>query len=158
MGTVSTLNVSATNNRNAAQLEQTNGLQTCLNQFNDYTPSLIRTLPREALERRMAAQLRFDFKVNNDLSVYVMGNVANRDAKNADQTLNLGNIAVNPAGSTTQTVPAGANALNTPRVVNTGLGYSFISNGPLPNHGYRYGHHPNHNRLRRGNGYVEYRR
>ena len=47
LGTVSASAETAAHNRTAAQLEQTNGLQTCLNQWNDYAPSLIRSLPQK---------------------------------------------------------------------------------------------------------------
>ena len=66
LGTVSASAATAAANRTAAQLEQTNGLQTCLNQWNDYAPSLIRSLPRRTEEDRYSAQLRFDFRVTDD--------------------------------------------------------------------------------------------
>lgn len=133
LGSVATSGVSAANNRTAAQLEQTNGLQTCLNQWNDYAPSLIRAFPKRTTEERIAAQLRVDFKVTEDLVVYAAYQQANRHAASIDNTLNLGSPGYNQAGSFTQAaIPAGApdtNALIAPRTVNTGLGYSFNSTG-----------------------------
>ena len=126
LGTVPGTNVTAAANRTAAQLEQTNGLQTCLNQWNDYAPSLIRSFPKKAEEDRFAAQLRFDYRVNDDLSVYASYQQADRHVENVDNTLNLGSPAYNQAASFTQTAPAAdRNALINPRTVNTGLGYTF---------------------------------
>ena len=107
LGTVSTSAVTAANNRTAAQLEQTNGLQTCLNQWNDYAPSLIRSLPRKTEEERYSAQLRFDFRVTDDLTVYAAYQKADRHVTSVDNTLNLGSPAYNQAVSFTQTAPAG---------------------------------------------------
>jgi TonB-dependent receptor len=130
LGSVSTSAVTAANNRTAAQLEQTNGLQSCLNQWNDYAPSLIRAFPRKASEERLAAQLRFDYRVNDDTTVYVAYQQADRQVTNVDNTLNLGSPGYNQAGTFTQTAPpATSNALISPRTVNTGLGYSFNSTG-----------------------------
>ena len=133
LGSVSTSAVSAANNRTAAQLEQTNGLQTCLNQWNDYAPSLIRSLPRQSEEQRYSGQFRLDFRVNDDLVVYAAYQKADRHLSNVDNTLNLGSPGYNIAGSFTQAaIPAGApntNALIAPRTVLTGLGAGFHSTG-----------------------------
>ena len=130
LGSVPASAATAAVNRTAAQLEQTNGLQTCLNQWNDYAPSLIRAFPRKATEKRVAAQFRVDFRVNDDLLVYAAYQQADRHVTNVDNTLNLGSPAYNQAVSFTQTAPAASsNALITQRTVNTGLGYSFNSTG-----------------------------
>jgi TonB-dependent receptor len=118
-------------NRQTAITEQTNELQTCLNQWNDYAPSLIRLLPRQAYERRLAIELRGDYRVNDDLTLYAIGNIANRTVQNTDITLNLGSPAYNQTGSfdniATFSSTSTSNALNTPRTVATGLGYGFYS-------------------------------
>jgi TonB-dependent receptor len=120
----------AAQNRTAAQLEQTNGLQTCLNQWNDYAPSLIRAFPKKAEEDRLAAQFRVDFKITDDLLVYAAYQRADRSVTNIDNTLNLGSPGYNQTGSFTQATPAAtSNALIAPRTVNTGLGYTFNSTG-----------------------------
>jgi TonB-dependent receptor len=133
LGSVPASAASAAANRNAAQLEQTNGLQSCLNQWNDYAPSLIRAFPRQASEERVAAQFRVDFQVNDELRVYAAYQQADRHVSNNDNTLNLGSPGYNQAGSFTQVaIPAGApgtNALITPRTVLTGLGAGFYSTG-----------------------------
>ncbi len=144
LGGVITNGVSASTAQTAAQTEQTNELQTCLNQWNDYAPSLIRLIPQQNFERRFSAQLRFDYRVNDDLTIYAMGNIANRNVYANQYTLNLGSPSY-PGSSTTalaygsttqllstQTVPAGQNALTTPRTVATGLGYGFYTDGLCP--------------------------
>ncbi|HEY6125853.1 MAG TPA: TonB-dependent receptor plug domain-containing protein, partial [Steroidobacteraceae bacterium] len=130
LGTVSTSAVSAANNRTAAQLEQTNGLQTCLNQWNDYAPSLIRSLPRRTEEERYSGDFRFDFRVTDDLTVYAAYQQANRHGTSVDNTLNLGSPGYNQVGSFTQTAPpANSNPLISPRTVLTGLGAGYYSTG-----------------------------
>jgi TonB-dependent receptor len=131
LGSVATSAVSAANNRTAAQLEQTNGLQTCLNQWNDYAPSLIRSLPRRGEEERYSGQFRVDYRLNDDLVVYATYQRADRHGSNVDNTLNLGSPAYNQTpASFTQAAPAAtSNALVTPRTVFTGLGFSFNNTG-----------------------------
>ncbi|HEX7800595.1 MAG TPA: TonB-dependent receptor plug domain-containing protein, partial [Asticcacaulis sp.] len=139
LGTVATAGVSQSNNSKAAQLEQANELQTCLNQWNDYAPSLVRYFSKRAFERRVAAQLRFDYKVNDDLTLYATGNIRNRTVDNRDDTLNLGSPAYNQGNvciqgvcntASSQATPAAtSNTLLTPRTVATGLGYGYYSNG-----------------------------
>jgi TonB-dependent receptor len=130
LGSVATSAVTAANNRTAAQLEQTNELQSCLNQWNDYAPSLIRSFPKRASEQRLAADFRVDFRVNDDLVVYGAYQQADRHASNNDNTLNLGSPGYNQAGSFTQpAIAADSNALITRRTVATGLGASFNSTG-----------------------------
>jgi TonB-dependent receptor len=130
LGSVATSAVSAANNRTAAQLEQTNGLQTCLNQWNDYAPSLIRSLPRRTEEERYSGQLRLDFRVTDDMTVYAAYQKADRHGVSIDNTLNLGSPGYNQAGSFTQAAPAAtSNALITPRTVATGIGAGFYSTG-----------------------------
>ncbi|HUQ08718.1 MAG TPA: TonB-dependent receptor [Steroidobacteraceae bacterium] len=130
LGSVAASGQTAAQNRTAAQLEQTNGLQSCLNQWNDYAPSLIRAFPKLTSEERVAAQFRVDYQVTDDLVVYAAYQQANRHASSIDNTLNLGSPGYNQAGSFVQgTVAADSNALITPRTVNTGLGYTFNSTG-----------------------------
>jgi len=133
LGTVTTTGATQAANRTAAQLEQTNELQTCLNQWNDYAPSLIRSLPRSTDEERYSGQFRFDFRVNDNTKVYAAYQRADRHTTSIDNTLNLGSPGYNIAGSFTQAaIPAGApdtNALITPRTVLTGIGAGFHSTG-----------------------------
>jgi TonB-dependent receptor len=133
LGTVAASGVTAANNRTAAQNEQRDQLQTCLNQWNDYAPSLIRSLPRRTEEDRYSGELRFDFRVTDDLKVYAAYQKFDRHGTSVDNTLNLGSPAYNQAISFTQAaIPNGApntNNLITPRTVFTGLGYSFNNTG-----------------------------
>lgn len=131
-------------NRQTAITEQTNELATCLNQWNDYTPSLIRLLPREAYERRFSTQLRFDYRVNDDLTLYAIGAIANRTQDNVDLTLNLGSPAFNQTGLAYGSTSVQADAQNSfsststtnlytqPRTVATGYGYGFYGDGFCP--------------------------
>jgi TonB-dependent receptor len=130
LGAVASSAVTAANNRTAAQAEQRDELQSCLNQWNDYAPSLIRAFTKRADEKRVAAQFRVDFRVNDELVVYAAYQQADRHVTNNDNTLNLGSPGYNQAGSFTQTTPAAdSNALLTPRTVLTGTGASFNSTG-----------------------------
>ncbi len=130
LGAVTTPAATQAANRTAAQLEQTNELQTCLNQWNDYAPSLIRSLPRSTDEERYSGEFRFDFRVNDDTKVYAAYQRADRHTTSIDNTLNLGSPGYNIAGSFTQATPAAtSNALITPRTVATGIGAGFYSTG-----------------------------
>ena len=118
----------ASQNRTYAQAERTNELQSCLTQWNDYAPSLIRFISKESDERRLSYQLRADYRVNDDLTVYINGNVNNRTQNNIDNTLNLGSPSYNVSGTYTQgTVASTTNALLVARTANSG--YGFYSNG-----------------------------
>jgi TonB-dependent receptor len=130
LGTVAASGQSAASNRTTAQNEQRDQLQTCLNQWNDYAPSLIRAFPRKTTEDRIAAQFRLDYRLTDDLVVYASYQKADRSATSVDNTLNLGSPGYNQAGSFTQgAIAATSNNLITPRTVNTGLGYTFNSTG-----------------------------
>jgi outer membrane receptor protein involved in Fe transport len=83
---------SATNPRDAqneARAEQAS----CLNQWNEYTPNSLRSSSSENFDRKAAAMLRFDYKVNNNLSLYLSGNIANVSTSSQNNTLNLGNLS-----------------------------------------------------------------
>jgi TonB-dependent receptor len=55
--------------RNQRILEQ----QTCLNQWNDYTPSLIRHLMNTQDEKRYSIDARLDYRLTDTLTVYAKG-------------------------------------------------------------------------------------
>jgi len=90
--------LSTTNRTNAINAQQ-NLVNTCLNQWNDYTPSLIRSRITQQVEKRQNLDLRADFKVNRDLVVYVKGSYTKYQADNKQTYFNLGNLAVNTANS-----------------------------------------------------------
>jgi TonB-dependent receptor len=52
--------------------------QTCLNQWNDYSPPLIRTLMNEQDEKRYSIDARLDFRMTDNLTIYAKGTIANR--------------------------------------------------------------------------------
>ncbi|USX17747.1 TonB-dependent receptor [Oxalobacteraceae bacterium OTU3REALA1] len=83
--------------RNAAINARGNELLSCLNQWNDYTPSLVRFLEKRQEEKRGTVDLRFDFKVNNQLTVYGKVNYARREVDDNNQTYGLGGLNTNSA-------------------------------------------------------------
>jgi len=123
----------ATANRTLAVNQRSNELTTCLNQWNDYTPSLVRNIIKREVDTRGNLDLRFDFKVNNDLTLYSKGSYSKRKIDNNFLTYGLGGLAVNTAGSFVDT--------NGRRAVGTGAaaaGYylypgttSYVSGQPL---------------------------
>lgn len=52
--------------------------QTCLNQWNDYTPSLIRNFMNEQNDTRYSIDARIDYRVTDELTVFAKGTIANR--------------------------------------------------------------------------------
>lgn len=52
--------------------------QTCLNQWNDYTPSLIRNFMNTQTDQRTAFDARFDYRVTDRLTVFAKGTMADR--------------------------------------------------------------------------------
>ncbi len=84
----------------AATAQRTNELITCLNQWGDYTPSLIRYFVRQNREIRQTIDLRADYRVNDDLDVFVRGVFNRRKNHDMQLTYNVGGIGFNPANST----------------------------------------------------------
>ncbi|MDI7776412.1 TonB-dependent receptor [Asticcacaulis sp. EMRT-3] len=117
----------------AAQNERAYELQSCLNQWNDYTPSLIRLLSHSYFERRVAADIRFDYKLDDDTTVYFKAGIANRNENNKDYTLGLGSPTFNTAAMQTQTIPSGQNLTTTPRTVLPGIGNVTTPYASYPN-------------------------
>jgi TonB-dependent receptor len=115
--------------RGAAQAQRINELTTCLNQWNDYTPSNIRSFVKRDEDQRKNLDLRADFKVNNNLTVYAKGSYNRRFNDMHQLTYSLGSVKVNPTG---------ANAVFSP----TYNGPAFIDNTaagtriPAPGSGY----------------------
>ncbi|MDV6331110.1 TonB-dependent receptor plug domain-containing protein [Asticcacaulis sp. 201] len=89
--------------QSAATAQRTNELITCLNQWGDYTPSLIRYFVRENREIRQTIDLRADYRVNDDLDVFVRGTWNRRKNHDMQLTYNVGGFNFNP---TTSTIPA----------------------------------------------------
>lgn len=81
----------------AATAQRTNELITCLNQWSDYTPSLVRYFVRQNKELRQTLDLRADYRVNDNLSVYVKGMWNKRRVEDVQLTLTPGQILFNSA-------------------------------------------------------------
>jgi TonB-dependent receptor len=117
----------STTNRNGAVVIRGNELISCLNQWNDYTPSLIRNIIKREDDKRQNLDLRADFKVNNELTVYAKGSYNKRKVDNNTLTYGLGGIKTNTAGTFTDSSTG-------VRTANAGSGYyayqlpSFRSN------------------------------
>ncbi|MFN3805632.1 TonB-dependent receptor [Asticcacaulis sp.] len=109
---------------------------TCLNQWNDYTPSLVRNFLNSNLDERLAADIRVDYKVNDNLSIYAKYGIANRDVDDQYRNRNLGGVNYNVAGKFTSAV-AGGNTVYTPvagsgyYLYNAGYATGVVSNTPL---------------------------
>ena len=52
--------------------------QTCLNQWNDYTPSLIRNFMNEQNDTRYSIDARLDYRLTDHLTLFAKGTIANR--------------------------------------------------------------------------------
>ncbi|ESQ78604.1 TonB-dependent receptor [Asticcacaulis sp. YBE204] len=97
------------NNRVAAQNQRMYERITCLNQWNDYTPSLIRNFQNSNDDERVAADIRFDYRVNNNLSIYAKYGIANRHVDDQYRNRNLGGININTALTYNDTLTNGPN-------------------------------------------------
>jgi TonB-dependent receptor len=95
--------INTTANRNTAIDRRTTELRSCLNQWNDYTPSLIRSFVRGQDDNRMAADLRFDYKVNNKLSLYAKASGNKREVTDVTGSIALGQISFNNAAVNSST-------------------------------------------------------
>jgi TonB-dependent receptor len=79
----------------AARAQRGNELMTCLNQWNDYTPSNVRYFIKKEHDRKDNLDLRGDFKVNNRLTVYAKGSFNRRETRIEQMTYQLG-LVKNP--------------------------------------------------------------
>jgi TonB-dependent receptor len=70
-------------------------LLSCLNQWNDMTPSNLRYILKRQVDKRQNLDLRTDFKVNNELTVYAKGSYSKRKVDDSFLTYGLGNISIN---------------------------------------------------------------
>jgi TonB-dependent receptor len=129
MLTAAESNAIASASRGAASSQRINELLTCLNQWSDYTPSNIRSFVKREEDKRQNLDLRADFKVNNNLTVYAKGSYNRRYNDMHQLTYSLGGVKVNPTG---------ANAVYSP----TYNGPAFVDNltagtrVPAPGSGY----------------------
>ncbi|MBP2160806.1 MULTISPECIES: TonB-dependent receptor [Asticcacaulis] len=86
---------------NNASARRTQELQTCLNQWNDYTPSLTRYIIRRDDEQRQALDLRADYRVSDNLTVFGKFAYSRRNVANHQLTYDLGTVNINPTTVTT---------------------------------------------------------
>lgn len=64
--------------QNAVRTQRILEQQTCLNQWNDYTPSLIRNFVNTQTDQRYGVDARVDFKASRNLTIFAKGTIANR--------------------------------------------------------------------------------
>lgn len=62
--------------------------QTCLNQWNDYTPSLIRNFMNTQTDERYSFDGRVDYKLTDNLTVFAKGTIANRKVHDQNRSRN----------------------------------------------------------------------
>jgi TonB-dependent receptor len=60
--------------------------QSCLNQWNDYTPSLIRNLTATQTEERYSLDARFDYRLTDNLTIFAKGTITGRDVDDQYRT------------------------------------------------------------------------
>ncbi|WP_343519747.1 TonB-dependent receptor [Sphingomonas sp.] len=60
--------------------------QTCLNQWNDTTPSLIRHFMNEQTDERYAFDARFDYQLTDNLTVFVKGTYSGRNVHDQNRS------------------------------------------------------------------------
>ncbi|MFS2027868.1 TonB-dependent receptor [Massilia sp. CT11-137] len=96
---VQTTGITSAAMRGQAVLQRGNELISCLNQWNDYTPSNVRYFVKREVDRRRNLDLRADFKVNDRLSLYAKGSYNRRNDDISQLTYSLGNLQLNQASS-----------------------------------------------------------
>jgi TonB-dependent receptor len=120
--------------RGRAQGARANELLSCLTQWNDYTPSNLRYFVKREDDKKQGIDLRADFKVNNQLTLYAKGSYNRRETETHQLTYNLGNIIVNPARTASPGYSGPAFTENSTTRVRT----------PVPGSGYYLYNHPTH--------------
>lgn len=66
--------------------------QSCLNQWNDYTPSLIRHFMNTQTDERYSFDGRLDYRLADNLTVFAKGTIANRKVHDQNRSRNPVNI------------------------------------------------------------------
>ena len=107
------------NNRTNAQNITLLALQSCLGQWNDWTPSNTRYFVNRWDDDRVSGDLRLDFKVNDNLTVYVKHSRSKGEVVSYSTNMNYGSVNVNGA---TARGPNGFNGAT-----------AFDTNAPQPN-------------------------
>jgi TonB-dependent receptor len=83
----------AQSRRQFAANQRASELTTCLNQWNDYTPTLIRSAIKRQDDERTSGDLRVDFKVNDRLTLFAKGTRQTRVVWDTWMTHSLGNMS-----------------------------------------------------------------
>nr|WP_308604304.1 TonB-dependent receptor [Massilia sp. CFBP 13647] len=92
--TTAELNRLTSGARTGAQNARSAERNTCLNQWNDYTPSGPRYAIKREIDRRKNLDLRADFKVNNELTVYAKGSYNKRHNDLNQLAFSMGNFSI----------------------------------------------------------------
>lgn len=125
-----TISAGANNaNRQAAQAAIINSQISCLNQWNDYTPNLVRDQNWSQYEDRLSWDLRLDYRVTDNLTVFAKYQVANRDQQENNRQRTRGGI--------TSLGAATVGSVTSPLVTNTFYPAGTINPlSPVANSGY----------------------
>jgi TonB-dependent receptor len=94
----STINSGANGRTNAQNITQL-ALLSCLGQWNDWTPSSTRYFVNRWNDDRTSGDLRLDFKVNDNLTVYAKHSRSKGEVVSYSTNMSYGGINVNPASS-----------------------------------------------------------
>ncbi|GAB3458072.1 hypothetical protein GCM10027321_13430 [Massilia terrae] len=88
----------SSSNRTTAVNLRSNEQLSCLHQWDDYIPALVRYFVKRQIDMRKNLDLRTDFKVNRDLTIYAKGSYNKRHVDDNYLTYSLGNVALNDSG------------------------------------------------------------
>ncbi|ESQ78982.1 hypothetical protein AEYBE204_11200 [Asticcacaulis sp. YBE204] len=125
------------NDQSAAQQQRIREQVSCLNQWNDYSPNQVRETWLEAYEDRLTWDLRFDYRVNDKLSVFLKYQEVGRHMKENRSNRNQGGIVLQTAavnGVSTLALTNNTNiAIGTPNTISpvAGSGY-YLYNAGFP--------------------------
>ncbi|ADU12065.1 TonB-dependent receptor [Asticcacaulis excentricus] len=123
--------------RQAAQAQRINEQITCLNQWNDYAPNLVRDQRLTQYEDRLAWDFRVDYRVTDHLSVYAKYQVTDRTQREDNRQRTRGgvtSISTPTVGFVTQSLTTNTNIPTSSMNVLTpvaGSGY-YIYNSGMP--------------------------
>lgn len=84
------------NNRRDAQTIRIQEQFTCLSQWNDYTPSNLREAVQKQYEDRLSWDIRFDYRVNDKLTVFAKYQKTDRKMQDTRTNRARGNIDIDP--------------------------------------------------------------
>jgi TonB-dependent receptor len=90
---------SGANGRTNAQNIQQLALLSCLGQWNDWVPSSTRYFVNRWNDDRTSGDIRLDFKVNDNLTVYAKHSRSKGEVISYSTNMSYGGVSVNPAGS-----------------------------------------------------------